>query len=130
MLFLLDLSLVCSIVFILLLWNCSSIVETFAKYTHTGKLFHIEQFYEHRRMWDNSISYRNFLYEHKPCFITELLSCNICFTFWLNVLLFPIVLFVFPHENLISNIYLFPVNYIGSLLLLLILKNLYNSQTD
>lgn len=130
MLYYYDFSLICFLVFILLLWNCSSIVETFAEITHTKNIFNIDKFHDYRAKYNVFMSYPNFLYEYKPCFITELLSCNICLTFWSNILSLPVVLYIFPHEFLWSNLYLFPINYVITILLLLITKNLYNNQKD
>lgn len=128
MLYFYDLSLICFLTFILLLWNCSSIVETFAKITHTKNLFNIPKLYEYREKYNVFMTYPDFLFEYKPCFITELLSCNICLTFWLNVLSIPSVLLIFPHINWWDNIYLLPINYISTIILLLLTKNLYNNQ--
>lgn len=108
-----------------ILWFSSDIIETFAKITKTTSLFKIDKYYQRKVEYIDIIyTYPMFLYEYKQTLITKLLSCNICFTFWVTLVM-SIILNLLFYKNTISDIFVFfPINYIFSLLLFLIIKGL------
>lgn len=117
-LLLLNVSIVFYISFILILWFLSDIVDTFSKITKTKKFFKIEDYKSYRENKDAAITYPDFLFEINPCWYTQLLSCPICLCFWSTLI--TTILFL----NITSAIFLFPVNYVCSLFLYLLIKKL------
>lgn len=120
---LLDLTVICTISFFLLLWFESDIVQTFGKLTHTRNLLKLPEFEKYKLEEDIMSNYANFLYEKYPSYLTKLISCPICLCFWSNLLLLSSSIFYigFPLEY---TIILLPINYIFSLFLYLIIRKL------
>lgn len=118
-----NLFVICFVSFTLLLLNCSTIIETFAKITNLRRLFKIDNFYAYKREIDLSASYSEFLYNKYPNYLTELFSCNICLCFWINLMVVFIVNFLVFHYVL-TTLLIVPITYIFSLLLFLIIKKL------
>lgn len=113
----------CATVFVMLLWHCSTIVETFAKITRTEKLFKIVEFFDYKVLNSATASYPEFLYATYPNYFTELISCKICFCFWIS-LLFTICVNIYIVSIFIGVLFI-PINYIFSLLIFLVLEKLY-----
>lgn len=111
-------SIIFYISFFLVLWFLSDIVETFAKITKTKKLFKIEEFKNYKLNTNVMATYPDFLYEVYPGWITKLLSCPICLCFWSTLIS---VSLIFPMGY---GVFIFPINYISSLFLYLLIKKL------
>lgn len=118
-----NIPLICWISFIMIIWFESDIVTTVANLTKTRKLFKIDEFTKYKIDIDVMSTYPNFLYSVYPGYLTKLLSCPICLCFWTT--LFSVYA--------LSNAYglapmfeylLFPINYISSLFLYLIIRKL------
>lgn len=120
---LLNVSLICTISFFLLMWFESDIVQTIGKLSNTRKLLKLPEFEKYKLEEDIMSNYANFLYNKYPSYFTKLISCPICLCFWSNLLLISsfISYIGYPNEYLIL---LLPINYIFSLLLYLIIKKL------
>lgn len=114
---------ICVTAFIMLMWHCSTIVETFAKITHTEKLFKISEFFDYRVLNSTTATYPEFLFVTYPSYITELLSCKICFCFWISLII-TLVINIYI-MNIFIGILFVPINYIFSLMIFLILEKLY-----
>lgn len=120
---LLDISLLCTISFFLLIWFESDIVQTIGKLSNTRKLLKLHEFEKYKLEEDIMSNYANFLYTKYPGYFTKLISCPICLCFWSNLLsIVSVVHFIgYPIEY---SLILFPINYIFSLMLYLILRKL------
>lgn len=104
--------------FFMILWFLSDIVDTFTKITQTQNILKIKEFNEYKFNKDAMINYPEFLYQTHPGWITKLLSCPICICFW-STLISVILTTSMPY-----TLFVFPVNYISSLLLYLLIKKL------
>lgn len=112
----LNTSIIFYVTFFLVLWFLSDIIETFAKITKTQKFFKIEEFKKYKLNTNVMSTYPEFLFDVYPGWTTKLLSCPICLCFWSTLisvsLLFPIG----------YGLFIFPINYICSLFLYLLIK--------
>jgi len=119
----LDLAAICEISFLLLIWFESDIVQTIGKLTNTRNLLKLPEFEKYKLEEDVMSNYPNFLYEKYPGYLTKLISCPICLCFWSTLL--SISSFVsylgYPVEY---SLILFPINYIFSLFIYLIIRKL------
>lgn len=115
---LLNTSIVFYVTFLLVLWFLSDIVETFAKITKTQKILKTEEFKKYKLKTNIMANYPDFLYEVYPSWPTKLLSCPICLCFWSTLV--SVFLF-FPS---VYALFIFPVNYISSLILYLLIRKL------
>jgi hypothetical protein len=98
--------------FLLVLWfNTEVFVEYFKL---TGNLFKIKEYILDKPN-DFSLTYHSFLLKKYNCFFTRLITCPLCFNFWIT-LLFTIV---FNYEFI-----LIPTIYILSLLIYFIFTKL------
>lgn len=108
--------------FLMFIWYESDIVVTIAKILNLENKLLINDYKKERLVFPHSYSYADFLYATKPNFVTKLLSCPICLCFWMNV--FKSVIFIsFLNSYLYTNLLLFPISYLLSLFIYLILKN-------
>lgn len=109
--------------FILLIWFESDIIETLAKLTNTFKLFKIYEFHKYKVEENVMANYPTFLYEKYRGYLTKLISCPICLCFWSTIFSLIIFLFIFglPFAYFIL---LFPINYISSLSIYLVVRKL------
>ena len=107
-----NLSLICWITFLLLLWFESDILKTIFK--AFPNIFKFKEFNEYASN-DPFATYPEILYILHPSLLTKLLSCPFCLCFWLTLL----------SLSWSSNILiLLPIHYICSFLLYLITKKL------
>lgn len=111
------------ITFILVVWFESDIIQTISKITRSRKLFKIEEFEKYKIEEDPLSNYANFLYTKYPGYLTKLISCPICLCFWTTLISCNILVYSFGYQ-LIFSLLVFPINYICSLLLYLIIKKL------
>lgn len=109
--------------FIMIVWLNSDIVQTIAKLTNSNKLFKLDKYIEYKATTDPLCSYPNFLYSEHPSLITKLLSCVICLCFWTTLISLTLLLYVLGYP-LDYVIVLFPINYVCSLLLYLLVNRL------
>lgn len=114
----LNFGLVCYVAFFLILWFNSDIVETVAKLTWTKKLFRIEEFHTYKMEVDAMAEYPDFLIGQYRGWITMLLSCPVCLTFW-STLIHTCILW--PWQ---AALVLFPINYCLSLSIYLLIRKL------
>jgi len=121
--FIYDISLICFISFILTIWFESDIVQTFAKITRTRNLFKLSEFEKYKLEEDVMCNYPNFLYTKYTGYFTKLISCPICLCFWSTLFLLSSLIFYIGYPAYYIII-LFPINYIFSLMIYLILKKL------
>lgn len=111
------------VTFIMIVWLNSDIVQTIAKLTNSNKLFKLDKYLEYKATMDPLCSYPNFLYSEYPSLITKLLSCVICLCFWTTLISLTLLLYVLGYP-LDYVIVLFPINYVCSLLLYLLVNRL------
>lgn len=111
------------VTFIMIVWLNSDIVQTIAKLTNSNKLFKLDKYIEYKATSDPLCSYPNFLYSEYPSLITKLLSCVICLCFWTTLISLTLLLYVLGYP-LDYVIVLFPINYVCSLLLYLLVNRL------
>ncbi len=98
--------------FLLIIWfNTEAFVEYFK---FTRNLFKIEQYILDKPK-DFSLTYHSFLLKEYNCFFTRLITCPLCFNFWMTIL-FVLVF----NQSMISV----PLIYILSLLLYFIFTKL------
>jgi len=114
-------SLNCWIIFFLILWFDGDITNLLGRTQITRKLFKRAEYEKFKLEEDNMASYPEFLNYVYPSFITKLLSCPICLTFWLTLLVNLSNNYVFSITNLLIW---FPIYYIVNLLTYLIIKRL------
>jgi len=121
--FIFNFSLICFISFLLLIWFDSDIVQTISKLTNTRNLLKIPEFEKYKIEEDVMSNYANFLYAKHPSYLTKLISCPICLCFWSTLISINTLIFLMGYPQ-IYFIYIFPINYIFSLLLYLIIRKL------
>jgi hypothetical protein len=118
-----NIPLICWITFFLTIWFETDIVTTIGNLTHTRKLLRIPEYEKYKLEEDLSCSYPNFLYEKYTGYLTKLLSCPICLCFWSTLITVNALTYKLGYSQLWMFL-LFPVNYISSLVLYLIIKKL------
>jgi len=99
-------------VFLLVLWFNTEVFVEYFKFT--GNLFKIREYILDKPN-DFSLTYHSFLLSKYNCFLTRLITCPLCFNFWLTFLF----TFVFNYELI-----LIPTIYILSLLIYFIFNKL------
>lgn len=119
----LDISLICFITFILTVWFESDVIQTLGKLTSTRNILKLPEFEKYKLEENIMSNYPNFLYEKYPGYLTKLLSCPICLCFWSTLINILIIVNYLGYPTQYSII-LFPINYIFSLLLYLIIRKL------
>ena len=91
---------------ILLVWFKSTAFLEYSKLLGLGKVFYVYAYEEDLKK--NPVdSYQEFLLKNFPCFIVKLITCPLCLSFWLSL----IVAISF------EEIYLFPLYNVTGLLL-------------
>ncbi len=118
-----NIPMMCWVSFIMIVWLESDIVTTIANLTNTRKLFKIDEFTKYKIEIDVMSSYPNFLYSVYPGYLTKLLSCPICLCFWCTLFSVNLLTLSFGYHLLFSYV-VFPINYIVSLSLYLIVRKL------
>lgn len=120
---LLDISVICTISFLLLIWFESDIVQTIGTLTKSRNLLKLPEFEKYKLEEDVMSTYPNFLYANYPGYLTKLISCPICLCFWSNLIYLTslILYFGYPVEYIFI---ILPINYIFSLSTYLIIRKL------
>lgn len=119
----LNIPLICYVSFLMIVWLESDIVTTIANLTKTRKFFKIDEFHKYKMEVDVISTYPNFLYSVYPGYLTKLFSCPICLCFW-STLITAISLVCLVKYPITFSLLLFPINYISSLFLYLIIRKL------
>jgi len=120
---LINLSLVCFVTFLMVVWFESDIITTVSNLTGTRKLFKMPNYEKYVLEQDAMCDYPTFLYLEYPNYLTKLLSCPICFCFWSTLVTTNI--FVYNHCPFQTDFFIyFPINYILSLLTYLCIRKL------
>lgn len=83
---LLDISLNFYIIFFLIIWFEGDVTNFFNTIGIGRKLFKRPNFEKYKIEIDVTSTYPDFLYNEYPSFITKLISCPICLTFWLTLI--------------------------------------------
>lgn len=98
---------------ILIIWFRT---DAFLEYCRLFKLNFISNYkdYDEKRHNDVSLTYHSYLRQYHNTFFIRLITCPICINFWIAALISP----------LLSNIMLFPVIFINSLILFTIVDRL------
>jgi len=108
-------------VFVLTIWFESSIVKTLSSLKIFNSLFRYDEYERFRSTTDIFAKYHDFLSIKYKNWFAKLVTCIICLNFWLTMLTTWGTLCV--SKNLSTLKYFFP-NYIGSLLIYLIIRKL------
>ena len=119
----LNIPLICWISFIMVVWFESDIVTTIANLTKTRCVFKIDEFSKYKLEIDVMSNYPNFLYSMYPGYLTKLISCPICLCFWSTLISSNLLIYSFGYPFLYS-ILLFPINYVFSLTMYLVIRKL------
>lgn len=119
-----DLSAIFWVSFVMTIWYHSDIVITIGKISKllgvdfVWRRLKLNEYTTYKLNVDVMASYPDFLYSEYPNVFTKLISCNLCFPFWLTLL----------HTSIIwhwSDILLIlPMNYCCSLTIYLLIKKL------
>lgn len=109
--------------FIMVIWFESDIVQTIANLTNTRNLLKINEFIKHKLEIDVMSNYPDFLYTTRPGYITKLLSCPICLCFWSTLITSNVLVYGLGYSQ-IYGLLIFPINYISSLTIYLIIRKL------
>jgi len=113
------------IIFLLIIWIDGDITNILSKTNITRKLFKRDAYKKYVEDVDTCATYPCYLYDVYPSFITKVLSCSICLTFWLTLILNTIFFYKFYSNNwLIELIIWFPICYFVNLFLHLTIKKL------
>lgn len=118
-----NIPLICFVSFLLIVWFESDIVQTISTLTKTRSLLHVDEFIKYKQEKDAMITYPNFLYEVHPSYLTKLLSCPICLCFWSTLVSTNCLVYLVGYSQLFS-LFLFPINYVCSLFIYLIIRKL------
>jgi hypothetical protein len=118
---LVEISTICYVTFILLLWFESDIVTTISKLTGTGKLLKIPEFEQYTSQEDLMCTYPNFIHSRYNSWWSKLISCSICLTFWCTILSLAVIGMI-SDVNVETLLLMFPINYISTRSLYLYIK--------
>ena len=118
-----NISLICLVTFILIIWFDSDIIQTIAKIFRIEKFLKTKEFIQYKVDIDVLADYPDFLYSKFPGYSTKLISCPICLCFWLTILTSNLYVFTcdMPQWYFIM---ILPINYVFSLLSYLIIRKL------
>lgn len=119
----LNIPLICWITFVMVVWFESDIVTTVANLTKTRSLLKINEYHKYKMEVDVMASYPEFLYSLYPGYLTKLISCPICLCFWSTLCSVNTLVYLVGYFPL-YGLLLFPINYICSLTLYLIIRKL------
>lgn len=118
-----NIPMICWVAFVMIVWFESDIVTTIANLTNMRNLLKINEFSKYKLEIDVMSNYPNFLYSMYPGYLTKLLSCPICLCFWCTLFSVNLLTLAFGYHLLFSYV-VFPINYIVSLSLYLIVRKL------
>jgi hypothetical protein len=119
----LDIPLIFWISFILIVWFESDIMTTIATLTNTRNLIRIDEFSKYKLEVDAMSNYPTFLYSKYPSYFTKLISCPICLCFWSTLATVSVLVYTVGYHE-IYTLLLFPINYVSSLFIYLIIRKL------
>lgn len=119
----LNIPLICWVSFIMVVWFESDIVTTIANLTKTRNLLKINEFSKYKLEIDVMSTYPEFLYSMYPGYLTKLISCPICLCFWSTLVSSNLLIYSFGYP-LMYSVLLFPINYVCSLTIYLIIRKL------
>jgi hypothetical protein len=100
----------CLINFALLVWFKTEAIVEYSKLFKLGKFFRVDKYIDYKKI-NPEINYITYLTVKNPNFLTKLATCPYCLNFWIT--LFSCLLF--------SNIIFFPIHYMISIVVYLIL---------
>jgi hypothetical protein len=112
------------VIFVMVVWLHSDIIHTIAKLSKliklncVGRWLKINEYQDHMNNVNVMATYPDFLYAEYSGYLTKLLSCPICLTFWSTLLHTSVLL------NLQQAIVMFPINYCLTLTIYLMLRKL------
>jgi hypothetical protein len=107
-------------VFCLFIWFKTEAFIEYSKYIpFLNKTFKIKEYYNYQFNGGN-LSYPLFLQVNNNNFFTRLISCPYCLNFWVNLVTLP----------LLSNIVIFFVNYVLSIIIYSILLKLIKNDNQ
>jgi hypothetical protein len=109
--------------FIMVVWFESDIVQTIAKLFNLRTILKVAEFEKYKLEVDIMSTYTDFLYNTRPGYITKLLSCPICLCFWSTLITSNLLVYIVGYQQFFT-LYVFPINYICSLTIYLIIKKL------
>ena len=109
--------LISSITLLMLIWFNSDAFTEYAKTVGGSKFFGISEF-EKLRIDRASLDYHGYLLEFKDSFFIRLITCPLCFSVWLSVILTFVAT---------DNLWLAPICNIASLILYKLTSNLLES---
>lgn len=92
-------------------------IYEYGKLFKLDRLLLLQEYQKMRSELGGQLEYTTFLEIHKPCFWTKLVSCHLCFGFWVSLVL--------SAPNSLDNC---GIVYILSQILFLVTKKLYNAQ--
>lgn len=118
-----NIPLICWLSFIMVVWFESDIVTTIANLTKTRNLLKINEFSKYKLEIDVMSTYPEFLYSMYPGYLTKLISCPICLCFWSTLVSSNLLIYSFGYP-LMYSVLLFPINYVCSLTIYLIIRKL------
>lgn len=108
-------------IFFLVIWFESSIVQTLSNIQIFNFLFRYDEYEKYRTNTDIFTKYHDFLLIKYNNWFVKLITCVICLNFWLTLLTSWCTLCTYKY---LSSLKFFFPNYIGSLLVYLIIRRL------
>ena len=117
-----DVSLNFYIIFFLIIWFEGDITNFFNTIGIGRKLFKRPDFEKYKMEIDVTATYPDFLYSEYPSFVTKLISCPICLTFWLTLIVN--VGFLSSLYDISCALLLFSIYYFVNLLFYLLIRKL------
>ena len=116
------------IIFFLIIWFDGDITNILSRCSILRKLFRRSEYEKFKLEEDVMASYPEFLNYKYPSFMTKLLSCPICLTFWLTLILNSLGFYYLSRETWLTEFTIsFPIYYFVNLLLHLIIKKLLST---
>ena len=109
--------------FVMIVWFESDIIKTIANLTNTRWLFRMDEYHKYKMEVDVMASYPDFLHAVYDGYLTKLLSCPICLCFWSTLITSNILVYAVGYQQFFA-LFVFPINYICSLTIYLIVKKL------
>lgn len=98
--------------FILFIWFETDAFVEYLKFLKLSKFFKIDSFETYKKESNPRITYHSYLRQKHPSFITKLVTCVPCLSFWVVLMI-----------NLIfSSLYLYPIVYLISYIIYKTLK--------
>jgi hypothetical protein len=96
---------------ILIIWFNTEVLIEYLKLLKLN-IFYIEE-YEKAKLNDFSLTYHKYLIIYHNNFFTRLITCPICFNFWMSIILSLSCLSLFPQIFIVSLAIYYTLNKIG-----------------